>query len=596
MALVAVAGILVVVVLFRILSPVLVSSALVRERVETAVEDWLGHDVTIDSVPQLEFWPRPMVRLRGIVIRQEDRPGSPVLGHIAELSASFSLLKALTGNPVFHNFALVQPDITVHTAAGGQLNWSNQGLLGAAVRHAISTDTAEKARPLNDAEIGDVSISNGRLVIDSSDGRSLTLEQINGTLDWDELSAPARLRARSLVRGVLLDIDLSTAQPLQLLGGASASLDLALNSSLITARFSGRADLTRSAFLSGDLQLTIPKMAEVVRWANLPIHTADALHDITLSARLVTLERVMRFDQLTIAANGTSGTGVMDLAMATDTQPPRVSGTLAFDRMDLRSLAHAISSDRQDAGPVDPAREAPFERQLGFDARFSVKTARYGPLVLTDAAVSLLSDAKRAEVEILDSTALGGSLTGQISMRLTPKPATKIRLSARNVEFDALAKQLSLPGSLIIAPASIDLDLDLSKPLFLAKPDDVTGTMHFSAATGQIPALDLDAFRTLASGTGYFTLDKARDGHTDFNSLDLQADFTAGSARIRQATIDGSSYVMHLSGVVPYQTRSLSLIAVIDSKTGAASHRAFIGGAWPNPIIWPAPAGTPAKP
>ncbi|MBT9371882.1 AsmA-like C-terminal region-containing protein [Rhizobium sp. CSW-27] len=590
-ALLVVAGILVLAVLFRVLSPVLVSSALVRDRVETAVEAWLGHDVTIDSVPQLEFWPRPMVTLRGIVIRQEDRPGSPVLGHIDELSANFSLLKALTGNPVFQNFTLVGPDITVRTKAGGRLNWSNQGLLGAAVRHAVSTDPAETARPLPEAEIGDVTISGGRLTVETADGRSLVFERINGALDWDDLTAPARLRARAEVRGVLLDIDLSTAQPLQLLGGASASLDLALSSSLMTARFSGRADLARTAFLSGDLQMTVPKIADVVQWANLPVHTADALHDVTLSARLVTLDRVMRFDQLTISANGSSGTGVMDLSMATDTQPPRVTGTLAFDRMDLRALVMAISDDQQEMGPLDPAREPPFERQLGFDARFSVKTASYGTVSLTNAAVSLLSDARRAEVEILDSEMLGGSMSGQISMRLMPKPATKIRLAARNVDFEALAKQLSLPGPLFSAPASIDLNLDLAKPLSLAKAEDVTGSLHLSAASGSIPRLDLDAFRRLASGSGYFSLEKAREGRTDFNSLDLKAEFAAGSARITDATIDGETYVMHLSGVVPYQTRSLSLIARVDSKTGGASHRAFIGGAWPNPVIWPAPDG-----
>ncbi|MGF9693328.1 AsmA family protein [Rhizobium sp. 0TCS1.26] len=586
--LIASAGLLVLVLLFRILAPALVSSSLVRESMETAVEAWLGHEVAIEGSPELTFWPRPLVTLSGITIRDGDGPDAEILGRIGAMSARFSILEALRGKPVFEDFDLVSPDIKVTVDDAGKLNWSSDGLLGRAVAGASAqTTTATTETP--DPVIGDVEITGGRLEIADTHGRRLALEDIQGSLSWPRLSSAARLRIRAAVRDQVMDIDLGSPQPLMLLAGRSTEITASLQSALASLSFSGRADLATYAFFSGDLQLSVPRVADVVRWANLPIHTADRLTDLTLSASLITLDRVLRFDRMAIAANGTRGTGVMDLIMATDKLPPRVTGTLAFDRLDLWALVTAISDDRTEAEVLDPAALPPFERQLGFDVRFSANEARLGRLALTNAAVSILSDARRAQVDILDSDLSTGSLTGQLRMDLAPQPVTSLTLLARNVDAESVAQQMSLSGPQIAGPVSLDANLSLSRAVAQARPEDLAGTLHLTGQNGTISGLAMNKIRGLAATSSYFSLNQAGSGNTGFDTLEVLADLSAGSAEIRTAKMVSAEQTLSLAGVIPYLTHSLSLSATLDDTAGGLPPlNLFIGGAWPDPVIWPA--------
>jgi AsmA protein len=579
---------LALVVVLRLLAPVMVSAGMVRESMEQAVEAWLGHDVVIEGTPELEFWPQPMVTLTGITIRMQDAPDAPVLGRIEALSAQFSLWPALRGRPVFQDFHLERPQVTLKIDQQDETNWSSEGRLAAAVQAAgRGVDVRDAATP--ETVIGDVTITRGTLRIEASHGRELTLENITGTIDWPRLSAPARMKLRTDVRGERLELDVGSPEPLMLLGGLGTELTASVKSNLFSGSFSGRADLATYTFLSGDLQLSIPDVKRVVDWAGLPVHTADRLNNVSLSAQLVTLEKVLRFDRLAISANGTRGNGVMDLTLARADKPPRVSGTLAFDTLDLRALVLAIAYDRQKSGPGGMALRTPLERQLGFDVRFSAGQAQFGAFSMTNAAVSVVSNGQKAEVEVLDSDLLGGSLTGKVRLDLAAGPRTTIHLAGRDLDFAPIAKDMLLHGPVLLGPVSVDLDATLSRPLAEASAADLAGSLHLQAANGRIPELDLDAMRRLAAGSSYFTLQQAGDADTDFDTLDVRADFAQGSADIRAARLETRITSLSLTGVVPYLTRSLSLAATLEDKAGAlAPVNLFVGGAWPDPVIWPA--------
>ncbi len=268
-------GILLLILMFRLVAPVLVSSALVRERMEVAVETWLGHDVIIGQDPDLEFWPRPLITLRDITIRAEDRADSEILGHIGTLSARFSLLDALYGSPVFRDFTLVSPDLSVKLDQNNHVNWSSSGLLGQALQKAAD----EQPLSVEESEtvIGDVTITGGRIRFRDQQNQALVMENISGSLVWPTLGSSAQMRVRTDVRGQPLDLVFSSPEPLLLLGGRNASLTANLTSTLLTGTFSGTANLASYAFFSGDLQLTVPAVDGLARWAELPIHTADRL-------------------------------------------------------------------------------------------------------------------------------------------------------------------------------------------------------------------------------------------------------------------------------------------------------------------------------
>ena len=579
---------LALVLALRLAAPVLVSAGMVRESMEEAVEAWLGHDVTIEGTPELEFWPQPTVTLSGITIRAESRPDAMVLGRIEMLSAQFSLWQALRGRPVFEDFHLERPQIALKIDESGQTNWSSEGRLATAVQDAVRGN-ATGGETVPDAVIGDVTITSGMLRIEISHGRTQTFENITGTIGWPRLSSQARLKLRAELNGEPLEIDIGSPRPLLLLGGHITDLSATVKSSLFSGSFSGRVDFATQTFLSGDLQFEVANVGRIVEWMQLPLHTADLLKDVSVSAQLVTLDNVLRFDRLSVAANGTRGRGVMDLTLASQDKPPRVTGTLAFDALDLYALVQAIADDRQSAGPAGSVSTRSVERHLGFDVRFSAAQAQFGAFSLTNTAVSVVSNAQKAEVEVLDSDMLGGSLTGKIRMNLTQNPTTSVQISARSIDFAPLAQDMLVHGPVVLGPVSIDLDATLAQPLAKASAADLAGTLHIKAAGGRIPGLDLSAMRRLAAGSTYFTMKQAGDADTDFDSLDVRADLALGSAEITEARLETKDANLSVTGIIPYLSRSLSLAATLEDKAAAlAPVNLFIGGAWPDPVIWPA--------
>ncbi|MGE6742068.1 AsmA family protein [Allorhizobium pseudoryzae] len=578
-------SILLLILMFRLVAPVLVSSAMVRERMEVAVEAWLGHDVIIAEDPDLQFWPRPLITLRDITIRAEDRDNAEILGHVGALSARFSLLDALSGSPVFRDFTLTSPDLTVKLDQNNHVNWSSSGLLGQALRKAADEQPLEPEE--SKTVIGDVTITGGRLRLEDHQRQVLVMENIGGMLIWPTLSSSAQLKLRTDIRGQSFDLAFSSPKPLLLLGGRNASLTANLTSTLVTGTFSGTANLATYAFFSGDLQLSVPAVDGLARWAEMPIHTADRLTNLSLSAQLATMGNVLRFDKLQVRANGTEGHGVMDLMAASGDRPRRVTGTLAFDSLDLWALVTALSADQRDPDESVAAHDPITDRQLGFDVRFSAGEASLGPLSLANVAVSVLADPKRTQVEILDSDLLTGSLTAQLQMQ-QQAPRTKARLSIRGVNLSTLAGQMALKGPTINAPAALDLTFTTAGAITQAPGNDLAGTLKLTAQAGEIDGLSLAELRTLAAKGSYFSLEQARSGSTDFQSLQVVAKIVGGNAEIETGTLANETQSLSVTGVIPYRTQSLALsAALIDKAVDKPPINLFVGGAWPNPVLWP---------
>lgn len=581
-------GMLAAILVFRMVSPSMISAHLVRERMETSVENWLGHDIVIGDPPELSFWPRPVVTLRNITIRTEDRADAPILGHIGSLSARFSIWQALRGSPVFEDFTLVEPHLILTRDEAGHFNWGGQGLLGAAVREASRQD-GNAVSLSRDPVIGSVTISHGSLLFTNARGETFSMNQIEGSLDWARLSAAARLRIQSVIEGHSVALDLSAADPLMLIGGRSTEINADVESALFSGSFRGSADLARYAFFAGDLKLSVPDVKAVADWARLPFHIANGLKDVSLSSKLVTIGNVLRFDQLALSANGTHGTGVMDLSMATEKTASRVTGTLAFDSLNLGDLVDAISGKDDQTEGTGQKTAASFEKQLGFDVRFSADQAQLGLLALKEAAVSVVSNAELAQIEILDSNVFGGSLTGDIKMSGGAQPSTRIDAKAANIDLAQLAKVLSLPSGSMSGTGGMTAQLISIAPMHELSADAISGPVTFTATSGSVSGLDLPRLEELAKGSRYFDLSQFSQGSTSFDRLDVYANLGNGTAEIDRAVLASPSYMLSLSGVIPYLTRSLSLSAELQNlSTKAAPQAITIGGTWPDPVLWPA--------
>lgn len=581
--------------LFQIVAPFLISSTLVRESMERAVAEWTGHDVTIEGTPDIRFWPNPRITLREITIRKQAEAGERVLGRVSRLSASFDLLEALVGQPEFKDFRLTDPEIYVLREADGRLDWANDGLLSRAVRDVQPDGGGQALTADDDARVGNVRISNGTFEIsDVASGRVTRFQSINGTLDWPWLSRGLELKADANLNGRSLTLDMSSTQPLLLLSGKSGNLSGTMASALFHGQFRGTANLAAHAFLSGDAELTVPDLPAAMNWAGLTFAGVERLKSFSVNARLVTNDNILRFDNLSLGLNDTRATGILDLMLPPD-RAPRLAGTLAFDRMDLSAALAAIAPRAMG----DTSQGNGHLAGLELDLRLSAQQATLGRFQLSEAAVSIMNTGDQSRIDIADSDFETGRLTGRIAtVKGGAAGAVALRLAIQDADFGNIVKELGLAGPLPTARGSLDLALDIDRPLEPEAWRNAKGTLRFRAERGSLSGVNLAGIRQLAAQKPYFPLSEAGSGSLEFDHLDISADLADGSADIREGKITSSTETLTLSGVIPYINNSLALsatVAPIATGANALPLMVFIGGSWPNPVIWPV-SQTPVKP
>jgi AsmA protein len=587
---------------FQILAPFLISSNLVRENMESAVAQWTGHTVSIEGQPDLRFWPKPRITLKGITIRKQVDGGERVLGRIARLSASFDLLGAVTGRPEFKNFRMTDAKFFVIRASDGRLDWANDGILSRAVKNASASANGQMLDEAADAPIGEIRIRNGSIEITSqSDGQKLLFEGIDGNLRWPHLSEGARLQAVAKLGDHPLNLDISSTQPLLLLSGKSGNTVGTIQSDLFKARFSGVANLATHGFLSGETELSSPDFSALLKWAGLDLPAAAQLKTLSLQARLVTNDDTLRFDNLSLDVNDVQATGILDLSFPI-AKPPRLTGTLAVGSIDFSPIFATLAPSMIEGG--DEARL--LRSGLELDVRLSASQAILGPFQLDEVAIGLMNIGDQSRLDILDSDFEGGRLTGRVAtIKEGAEGGVAVRLSVHDADFPHIIERLGLQGPLPAAPGSLEVSVDVPRPVNLAAWRNARGTVRFSAKQGILPGVNLTAIRQIAGEKPYFSLSEAAAGAFAFESIDVTADLANGSADISQGRIVGSNEIMSFTGIIPYVNNSLALSATIQSHSGQSTDGQpssgqstgnlppstasvfFIGGSWPDPVIWP---------
>lgn len=595
--LIALALIIVVGAVFRVVTPFLISTNVVRESIEQSVEQWTGHNATIGGVSTIKFWPEPEVTLTDITIHSYSQGEHRTLATIRELSASFDLMEAVLGQPVFEDFRLTEPHVFMSRDKDGRVHWADGGQLSDAMSKAVANGDRQRLDQALDAPIGEVQVRNGIVEIaGETDGRNLRFDAVNGVMDWPHLSDTATIRGEAVVRGKKIGVDIRSTQPLLLLDGRSGDFEGTASADIGFAKFDGLASLTPRGYFSGNAELRASDMPAALRWFGSDPRLVDGLQSASVSARLIADRQELRFEELSLGLNDERASGLLELDTPASA-PSKLSGTLAFDHIDLRrlliALEPAISRD-QHALPS-------LISNLDLDIRLSSQVASLGGLQLNDVALGLMSSAQQFRLDILDSDLQPGRMTGRISTLRssgdTPNDLQNVafRAAVRGVDFAAIAQQLQLKGPVPAAQGSLDILLDVPRPINQDTLNAAVGTINFQTGSGKLNGIDMQAIRQLAMQKPYFTLSDTTTGAVEFDSVKATATIRNGIADLQDTEIAGRNETIALAGAVPLANSSLALSATVTPKDGSQKLNFFIGGAWPTPILWPMNV-TPPKP
>jgi AsmA protein len=578
------ATVFLVAILFRIVTPFLISSDLVKGSIEAAVSRWTGHRITIAGVSTIRFWPHPEATLYGITVHQQPGPGSHAAGDatlasVEEVSAAFDLTDALLGHPVFRDFHLIQPRVFLSRNPDGRSSWTGQGLLVDAIAAARADGSGQALDAALDAPLGVIDITDGSVEIAATGrGDRIRVENINGVLDWPHLASPAEAHGQVDFRGRTITFDASSTQPLLLLAGRSGQFDGMVGTDFGSARFNGTASPSPGGFLSGTIDLQVPNLPVALRWAGLNPAVMDDVASASASARIIADGDDVRFEGLSLGLDQEQATGLLELSTP-ETGRPKLAGTLAFDHIDFLRLLAAVEPAVGMERPELPS----LVKTVDMDLRLSARTASLGPVQMQDVALGLMNMPQQFRLDVLDSDLQPGRLTGRISTSQGSAPAAvAIRLAVRDADFGAIGQRLNLSRPLPSATGSLDIALDMPRPLDEQRLRDASGSLQFTLGPGRLDRIDLATLRQLAATRASFGLNEIANGFLDFTSIQAKAVVRGGVAEIQDVLIDGATDTVKVAGTIPLPpNEEIALSAEVGAKTTPSSTlRLLLSGGW----------------
>ena len=576
--------------------PWIASTQIVRDRIAYELSLWSGYRVSLGAAPVLDVWPGFEARLENVAFHEWASDGQPPVLEAESLEVTLSPLAALRGNVVLSGMSLHRPLLRLSMSGsvidlpaspgGGRMIRAVQ----VARRVVAENPSSPDAGALPDIAFGTVEFFDGRI----ADAGGDLVTSLRGRIVWPSLNRGARLVATGIWRGENVAVEASATSPLLLMAGGSTTVNASFKAPLVEASFEGVANLSGEAYFEGPAKLSSPSIRRMLEWSQTRIAPGAAIGAMTLASRVQGNARRLRLDQTALTLGGNTGRGVLDLSFADPV--PAISGTLAFDKLDLRSFLLAFTPGAPGTESLRDRIDTAFSDQLSLDLRLSSAAATLGGVALTDIAASAQVKGTLAAFDVSDATAFGGEV--QAGLRIDgagEEKTVEMRLMANNVDAFALAKAAGAERLLPQGRATMSVMLKGAGGDWETALRRAEGSVSASLGQGALVGLDLAKFRTLWSGGGFFPLTEVAGGTLPLRGLDFKARIAGGVARIEKAnaTLD-QRLVLSLAGIVHYFGRALALSGYFtplaeDGSRGEAEMPFFVGGAWDTPFVSPAP-------
>ncbi len=593
----AVALVLIVVAL-----PYAASTRIVRDRIAHEMSDWSGLQVSIGATPEISIWPQFQAILTDVSMSLPDSSGTRII-EAERIEVELSAFAALSGDVEFSTARLFRPTLHVEQSASGLAVpiLPPDGKFARSIEIARGIVVEDRASPdagrLPADAFGVVEFSDGRIVSGSGDAEAEIVTGLTGKVDWTALNGQGKVAASGFWRGEEFGIDLSTPSPLLLLGGGTTPLTVTFRSAPANFSFDGTASLMENAYFEGRASFSTPSMLRMLEWSRADILHGSAIGAVGIESRVMGNTERVRFEDAEITLDGNSGSGALDLLLTG--KFPVVSGTLAFDALDLRAFLSAFTpleaSAETDLGVID----ADFANRLNLDLRLSAAKATAGSIALADVAATARVNDGLAAFDISDATAFGGNIQTGLRFDRSPQGTqVEMRLLASEIDGGAFGAAAGMTRFVPIGRGTVSIILKGQGTTWDALLEHANGSISASFGSGALSGFNVDGFLARARDGGFFALDEVSEGTFPIDALDFEASISDGVATIEKAEARSPLHRIVLVGKVPYTGRGLALSGRVEPLRQAASEAGlatgtsfFVGGSWSAPFISPTAGG-----
>lgn len=595
-----------IVLAFVVLLPYAASTQIVRNRIAQEVSAWSGYRVALRGAPQIEIWPTFRAVLNDVAFYEWGKSDAPPVLLANRIQIDLSAIAAMRGEVAFTRGVLFAPVLRVGrtdgtlplpAAPGG-------GRMMQAVASARALIDANPGAPdmgaLPSDPLGAIEFIDGRVIHVGEEGEAEIVTGLTGRVNWPSLNRSGSLTARGNWRGENVVVEVTANQPLALFGGGNSRVSFAFSAAPLTASYDGRASLTKRGYVDGVAKVSSPSLARALEWSGANISAGAAIGPAALSGRVSGDPQRLKIEQAEILLGASPGVGVLELALTGAV--PAVTGTLAFNALDLRSFLFAFTRIPDDATGRE-ATEPSFATELNLDLRLSAAKATAGAVALTDIAATAQIRDGFAAFDISDATAFGGELQAGLRIdRGENGDVGQIRILAENVDILPFATTAGLGGPVPRARGTVSVMLKGPARSWHSLYARSSGTIAVRTGPGGIAGLNLNAFLKRAREGDFFPLGDVAGGDLPIEGAEIKLALHNGVARLETAKVLSGDKLLSFTGIVPYVGRGLALSGTIAPRKPPGSEPVaepismfFVGGSWATPFISPVVRGSPLE-
>ena len=302
--------------------------------------------------------------------------------------------------------------------------------------------------------------------------------------------------------------------------GASVPVAVTFTSTPLIAKLTGTARLGYGIDVAGDMHADIGDGRRFLRWAGIALPDGQSLKNISASGGVEWNGTTLTFDDGSFSVDGNAADGLLAI---TTGAPPRIEGTLAFDRLMLDPyLLGAADDDKPRTGPLlDWALlkylDADLRISAGEIAASSIKLGRGG---FTISAKNGVVAGEIGELELCD-----GSASGRLGLDMS-QPEIKASLVANlaDVTVETCLRPFGL-GVPVTGVAALKTEVSTTGASVAELIDRLSGTLKVNSQGGAVP-VDFTRLLTTAApldGEGW-----SRDSLTPFDTLNADCRLVAG--------------------------------------------------------------------
>ena len=314
---------------------------------------------------------------------------------------NLSLVELLRGRLIPTGVVLVSPTVTVDVdrppfaGAGGSTG------PGTAARSAL-------------APLASLRLSDGLLrLVSARRGLDTTIDNVHGRFDGLTIGDQLRFNLSATWRNTPITVAGALNDPESAAKGAPSPVVFGLNSPLAKLSFRGLLALGDRFSADGDLTTSIPSVAALAAFLDTPALPALAANDIAITAKVKGAPNSLTLGDATLTSADQTLEGA--LAISDTGGRPVVSGTLAAETLALKPL---LGPPERIFDPTGGWSTTPFAvaPPVAFDLDLRLSAAHldlYG-LPVADAAASVIVADGKLTIILIDATAYGGRLKGEV--------------------------------------------------------------------------------------------------------------------------------------------------------------------------------------